>query len=72
MTAALIVHERRVVYTAKEEKVTSTLLRLPQLQLNDTMPLPIELPFLLYLIACVQCVGCPQSLSRVMFAMVGT
>ena len=51
------------VYTVKE-KVTLTLLRLSQLRPNDTMSLPIELPFLLYLIACVQCVGCPQTLSR--------
>ena len=57
---------------SKKEKVTLTLLRLTQLQLNDTMSLPIELPFLLYLIACVQCAGCPQSITRVMFAMVGT
>ena len=57
---------------SKKEKVTLTLLRLFQLQPNDTMSLPIELPFLLYLIACVQCAGYPQSITRVMFAMAGT
>ena len=57
---------------SKKEKVTLTLLRLSQLQPYDTMSLPIELSFLLYLIACVQCAGCPQSITRVMFAMVGT
>ena len=54
----------------KKEKVTLTLLRLSQLQPNDTMSLPIELPFLLYLIACVQCAGCPQSITRVMFPII--
>ena len=61
-----------MVLHSKKEKVTLTLLRLSQLQPNDTMSLPIELPFLLYVIACVQCVGCPQNITRVMFAMVGT
>ena len=36
------------VVHSKKEKVTLTLLRLSQLQLNDTMSLPIELSFLLY------------------------
>jgi len=64
--------DNRYSNTTKKEMVTLTLLRLFQLQPNDTVSLPIELPFLLYLIACVQCAGCPQSITRVMFAMVGT
>ena len=36
------------VVHSKKEKVTLTLLRLSQLQLNDIMSLPIELSFLLY------------------------
>ena len=34
-------------HTHQKEKVTLTLLRLSQLQSNDTVSLPIELPFLL-------------------------
>ena len=34
--------------TAKKEKITSTLLRVPQFLPNDTMSLPTEFPFLLY------------------------
>ena len=49
-------------YTAKKEKVTLTLLRLSQLQSNDTVSLPIELPFLLYIpdSMCVMCRVSPE------------
>ena len=53
----------------KREGYFNLAIRLSQLQPNDTMSLPIELPFLLYLIACCQWAGCPQSITRVMFAM---
>ena len=62
---------------SKKEKVTLTLLRVSQLHLNVTMSLPhwnwiCISPIPLRLIAYVQCVGWPWSLSKVMFAMVGT
>ena len=52
----------------KKEKVTLTLLRLSQLQLNDIMSPPHSVSISLIslrLIACVECVGCPQSVTRV-------
>ena len=53
---------------SKKEKVNLTLLRLSQLQLNDIMSPPHSVSISLIplrLIACVQCVGCPQSVTRV-------
>ena len=51
-----------MVLHSKKEKVTLTLLRLSQLQPNDTMSLPIELPFLLCIrhSMCAMCRVSPE------------
>ena len=61
---------------SKKEKVTLILLRLSQLQLNDTMHVTPTLSFYFsYTLEtdsmCAMC-GCLQSVTRVMFAMMGT